>query len=194
MRLLEETALDLSAVDVYAVATGPGSFTGLRIGIATMQGLAFAAGKPLIGVSGFDALARTVRDLSPEGGSRGAIPASAIATWVDAWRGEVFAARYEDGAEVESPSVEKPAALLARMSSPTIFVGDAVPLYADVIRRACADRAVLADPAAPILAGMIAQIATESAAKGHLPGPDEIRPLYIRRPDAELARDARPVR
>ena len=65
---------------------GPGSFTGLRIGIATMQGLAFAAGKPLIGVSGLDALAR-MADREAAG--------RRIATWVDAWRGEVFAALYD---------------------------------------------------------------------------------------------------
>jgi len=194
MRLLADTSVDLSHVDLYAVATGPGSFTGLRIGIATMQGLAFAAGKPLLGVSGFDALMRTVRDLRPAGRSQAALATPAIATWVDAWRGEVFAARYEHGVEVEPPSVEKPAALLARISSPTIFVGDAVPLHADMIRRTCAERALFAEPAAPILAGMIARIATETAAGGCRPAPDEIRPLYIRRPDAELARDARPVR
>ena len=97
MTLLEDARIDLRDIDVYAVATGPGSFTGLRIGIATMQGLAFAAGKSLIGVSGFDALVRAVRG------------APAVATWVDAWRGEVFAARYEQDVEVESPSVEKPA-------------------------------------------------------------------------------------
>ena len=182
MTLLDDARLDLRDIDVYAVATGPGSFTGLRIGIATMQGLAFAAGKSLIGVSGFDALVRVV------GG------APAIATWVDAWRGEVFAARYEQDVEVESPSVEKPQALLARITIPTLFVGDAVPVYADVIKRACGDRARLAEPAAPALAGTIAQIATECARAGHRPGPDDVRPLYIRRPDPELVRDARPVR
>ena len=58
MTLLEGERIALQDIDLYAVATGPGSFTGLRIGIATMQGLAFAAEKPLIGVSGFDALAQ----------------------------------------------------------------------------------------------------------------------------------------
>src|SRR5215213_4015781 len=55
--LLGVAQLGLDVIDVFAVATGPGSFTGLRVGIATMQGLAFAAGKPLIGVSALDALA-----------------------------------------------------------------------------------------------------------------------------------------
>jgi tRNA threonylcarbamoyladenosine biosynthesis protein TsaB len=182
MALLEGTNLDLRDVDLYAVATGPGSFTGLRIGIATMQGLAYAAGKPLIGISAFDALARSVRG------------APAVATWVDAWRGEVFAARYEREVEVEPPTVEKPQALLSRIATPTLFIGDAVPVYADVIQRLCGERARFADPPAPALSGTIAQIATEAAVAGHRPGPEEIRPLYVRRPDAELARDARPVR
>ena len=180
--LLEEAHVDLREVDVYAVATGPGSFTGLRIGIATMQGLAFASGKPLVGVSAFDALARMT----------GAAPA--VATWVDAWRGEVFAARYEHQIEVDPPTVEPPAALLRRVSAPTIFIGDGASVYAEEIRRTLGDRARFAEPLTPLLAGTIAQMALGSAVSGILPGPDAIRPLYVRRPDAELARDARPIR
>ena len=180
MALLDEERIDVRDIDVYAVATGPGSFTGLRIGIATMQGLAFAAGKPLVGVSGFDALARVAR-------------AASVATWVDAWRGEVFAARYEHGREVEPPTVEKPAALLARISAPTVFIGDAASVYADVIVGMLGDLAGLARPAAPPLAATIAEMAARSALAGDCPGPDDIRPLYVRRPDAELARNARPI-
>ena len=55
--LLERESVALQEIDCFAVATGPGSFTGLRVGIATMQGLAMATGRPLIGVSAFDALA-----------------------------------------------------------------------------------------------------------------------------------------
>ena len=180
--LLEDARIALADIDLYAVATGPGSFTGLRIGIATMQGLAFAAGKPLIGVSGFDALAHMA--------SRNA---AGVATWVDAWRGDVFAARYHHDVQIDPPTVEKPAALLARIAERTVFIGDAVPMYADLIRRTLGDLAVLSDPPAPALAATIAQMATRTGRAGAHPAPDDIRPLYIRRPDAELARDARPV-
>ena len=153
MTLLGDTRLGLRDIELFAVATGPGSFTGLRIGIATMQGLAFAAGKPLIGVSGFDALARTVivGRVTPKPGEGGsgsptADGARSVATWVDAWRGEVFAARYEGDVEVDPPTVEKPDTVLARIAlgqiaAPTLFVGDAVPIFSAVIVRACGDRA-----------------------------------------------------
>jgi tRNA A37 threonylcarbamoyladenosine modification protein TsaB len=117
-----------------------------------------------------------------------------VATWVDAWRGDVFAARYQHDVQVDPPTVEKPAALLARITEPTLFIGDAVPVYADLIRRTLGDVALLAEPPAPALAATIAHLATRTAGTGAQQAPDDIRPLYIRRPDAELARDARPVR
>ena len=185
MALLEATRVRLEAIDAFAVATGPGSFTGVRVGIATMQGLAFAEGKPLIGVSALDALARVA----------GPTPVDHIATWIDAWRGEVYAARYKHGREVEPPTVEHPAAILARwgraMPGRVRFVGDGAATFTELIRATLGDRAAMADPMAPLLAGTIAQLAHASAAAGLLPSPDAIRPLYVRRTDAELARDAR---
>src|SRR5262245_20183821 len=60
LRLLERHTLSVRDIDLFAVAAGPGSFTGLRIGIATMQGLALANGKPIVGVSALDALHHSV--------------------------------------------------------------------------------------------------------------------------------------
>jgi hypothetical protein len=116
-----------------------------------------------------------------------------IATWVDAWRGEVYAALYTHGREVMAPVVEHPDSLLANLPAatrgPITFVGDGAGTYRDLISRTLGDRARIPEPSAPLLAAVIAQLATEAAsAGGHLPSPHAIRPLYVRRPDAELAR------
>jgi tRNA threonylcarbamoyladenosine biosynthesis protein TsaB len=190
IRLLEAAQTGLEAIDVFAVAIGPGSFTGLRVGIATMQGLAFATGKPLIGVSTLDALASLTR---PE-------DAHLVATWVGAWRGEVYAALYGKDGEVESPTVEHPTVILQRLHlrvdragplSSVTFIGEGAGTFGGLIREALGERAVLAQPAAPLLAGAIAQLAHAAALSGERTAPDAIRPLYVRRTDAELTRDAR---
>ena len=188
MTLLSDAQVALDEIDVYAVATGPGSFTGLRIGIATMQGLAFAAGKPLIGISAFDALAHRARAADAT--------SARIATWIDAWRGEVYAALYEDGGEIEAPTVEQVETVLARLRqapTPLMFIGDAADMYRDTIVNVLGDSARIAEPASPLLAGTIARLGMQAARAGQLPPPHAVRPLYVRRPDAELARDARPV-
>jgi tRNA threonylcarbamoyladenosine biosynthesis protein TsaB len=186
MALLDRHGLELPQIDIYAVATGPGSFTGLRIGIATMQGLALAQGKPLIGISALDALASTAGPRTEGLKTRGCV--ARVATWIDAWRGEVYAALYENGAEVMPPTVDAPAHLLPRLGTATLFVGDGAAVYADLITAAGGH---VADPAAPPIAGAIATLASREAAAGRCPPPHAIRPLYVRRPDAEVAREAR---
>lgn len=181
--LLEHQGLTLAEIDVYAVSTGPGSFTGLRVGIATMQGLAFAAGKPLIGISALDALHEYARvHVQVHRAGAAAVP-TRVATWVDAWRGEIYAALYEDGREVEAPSVAHPAELLPLLAGrPTLFIGDAAATHAAAIGAALGGQATIADPVAPLLAGTIARLATNAALAGALPPPHAIRPLYVRRP------------
>jgi tRNA threonylcarbamoyladenosine biosynthesis protein TsaB len=171
MAILERHARPLRAVDVFAVATGPGSFTGLRIGIATMQGLALAEGKPLVGVSAFDALNALAR-------------APQVATWVDAWRGEIYASEYDNGRVVLDPMVAPPDMVLNAMRNrEALFIGDAAVKYRDRLPR-------IVEPT-PLLAGAIASLSHARAIDGERPPPHAIRPLYVRRPDAELARDAR---
>jgi len=176
MSLLASARVTLGEIDVFSVAVGPGSFTGLRVGIAAMQGLAFAMGKPLVGVSALDALARLA-------------DAPRVLTWVDAWRGEVYSALYEQGRAAGDPVVARPRDILDALDpGPVLLIGDGALAHRDVTTELRAVQPRVADPAAPPLAGIVARLATEAARSGHAPPPHAIRPLYVRRPDAELAR------
>ena len=184
-RLVAEAGVSLSDVDLLAVAAGPGSFTGLRIGIATMQGLAMATGKPIVPVSTLEALARLAANASGD----------LVAPWVDAQRGEVFAALYENGGEapLAAPTALPPGPTLLALDSMAggrrvRFTGDGAVRYADVIETAFGGRAEV-DREAPRLAVSIAVIAEQ--APGRAVAPHAVAPIYIRRPDAELARERR---
>jgi len=196
MDVLDAAGATIRDVDLFAVCTGPGSYTGLRVGIATMQGLALAQRKPIVPVSAFDALTNLqpptsnlqfpTSNLQP--------PASSLrAVWIDARRGEVFASLAgPDGRAIVPPSSLAPEATLAEWSealkgSTRIrFAGDGAIRFADAIRAALGDRAEL--PAdVPMLAATIARIA--GANPDRAVAPPAVVPLYVRRTDVELARD-----
>jgi len=185
--------LSVSAIDLFAVASGPGSFTGLRIGIATIQGLALTAGRRIVAVSALEALAQ----------AGGGAPGTFVGAWMNAHRQDVFAALYRitDAAafsperlvEVEAPSVGTPAATLARWRSQVgnvsvLFIGDGAVLYAGTIS-GCALAGWTVLPQTPLLAGTIGRMAVARAEQGDTIHPAAVQPLYVRRPDAEIARE-----
>jgi tRNA threonylcarbamoyl adenosine modification protein YeaZ/ribosomal-protein-alanine acetyltransferase len=187
--------LSLPEIDLFAVASGPGSFTGLRVGIATVQGLALATGRSVVAVSALEALAHTVQD---------APPGALVAAWIDARRGDVFASLYRIAGEpvfaperlvvVDEPTVDTPAATLARWRRAidgrgATFIGDGAVHYREAIAAESAD-SIVVEPT-PLIAGTIGRIAAIRAARGEAVHPAAIRPLYIRRPDAEIDRDKR---
>ncbi|MDQ3417747.1 MAG: tRNA (adenosine(37)-N6)-threonylcarbamoyltransferase complex dimerization subunit type 1 TsaB [Acidobacteriota bacterium] len=175
--------VQISDVELFAVAAGPGSFTGLRIGIATMQGLAMARGGRIVPVSTLEAIAVA----APPGPAR-------IAAWMDAQRGEVFAQVFERGDGRARPLSE---AIAARPSdalehhrewvSGAGFEGDGAVRYRADIERGLGDVRVAA--VVPHLAIAIARIAGGSPDRAVLP--HAVIPIYVRKPDAEIARDRR---
>lgn len=120
--LLTEGAIERRAIDLFAVTRGPGSFTGVRIGLATMQGLALVLGKPVCAMSTHEAIA----------------PANGRASIVDdAGRGEFYVSAFEDGREVIAPHLAKREDVDAL--DHVIRVGDA--MQRDNVALACARRA-----------------------------------------------------
>jgi tRNA threonylcarbamoyladenosine biosynthesis protein TsaB len=183
MRVLELASVGLDNVALLAVAAGPGSFTGMRVGIATMQGLAMAAGIRIVAVSTLEALARA-------GTNRSRL----IGAWMDAQRGEVYATLYApDGRDVRiAPLAATPRAILDAWadtlgSHEVVFIGDGAVRYSDAIVTALGARATVVPP--PALAGLIGQIA--AADPGRAVVPHAVVPIYVRKSDAELARDRR---
>lgn len=193
--LLASHGLSLADVDLFAVAAGPGSFTGLRIGIATIQGLALATGRPAVGISALDALAHAVLPHTDASLPR-------LAAWIDAQRGEVFASSYQCRTTApgtmsldltDGPLVADPAVVLARWRDhgyvPDVLVGDGALTYRTIVEGAIAGVRIV-DPVPPF-AEQVAHLAIARAAQGGALSPHAIAPLYVRRPDAELARARR---
>ena len=179
---LDRAGVVKTAIDLLAVATGPGAFTGLRIGLAAMQGLAMTLDRPVVGISALDALVM-------EAGTQ---PAQFIAPWMDAQRGEVFAALFTGTTMVEPAMACSPAALLeswrARLEGQTVlFVGDATARDADAIVAAGHGCWSIRVPGP--LAPAIAELGLIRARDGLAGPPHALTPIYVRRPDPEIERE-----
>jgi tRNA threonylcarbamoyladenosine biosynthesis protein TsaB len=184
--LLSAHGLRAADIDVYAVAAGPGSFTGLRVGIASIQGLALANSRRVVAVSALDALAHiAARDRSSSTSLTGAL--------IDAQRGEIFGALYRGKAEAAAPLVASPQPAIAEWKPllagvGMLAIGDGAARYRDVLEAALGERVRFPEPLIPRLAPAIAEMAYELASAGATIAPHAIVPIYIRRPDAETAR------
>jgi tRNA threonylcarbamoyladenosine biosynthesis protein TsaB len=181
-------------LDLLVVASGPGAFTGLRIGLATIQGLAMALDLPVTGGSALDALALAARR-DPR-----ARECETIVAWMDAARGEVFSGRYDGVSGTMPPwrdaheaSVGPPNDILASLPetlrSRVAFVGDGAVRYRAQIAAWSAGATVIDPPGA--LAPALVDLGRLQAAAGAAGPPHALQPLYVRRPDAELERARR---
>ncbi len=177
-------------IDLFVVASGPGSFTGLRVGIASMQGMALVHGKPVAAISALRALAGAA--------AAGCATGTRVAACMDAYRKDVFTAVYDvvtagsrDAVPglsiVEEPMVDLPHATVARWNAlgmPSVVCGDGVPLCAGLWPAATTIVPV------PLLAGILGRLACERADSVSIVSPAGAQPLYVRRPDVEVKREA----
>lgn len=191
-QVCDAAGVPLASVEAVAVGVGPGLFTGLRVGLATAKAIAFGLGVPAIGVGSLDLLAFPVR-----------FAECRIVAVSDARRSEVFWATYRSGPDglepdglemVEAPRVGPPAALRTELeagSGRRLLVGDGARRYRDVLAGPGSDGADVAgvDVADAALAQpsawSLVQVARARASAGGLVAPDEVQPLYLRKPDAE---------
>jgi tRNA threonylcarbamoyladenosine biosynthesis protein TsaB len=178
--LLREAGWQLADLDLLVAVTGPGSFTGLRIGVATVKGLAQVLERPVVGVSSLQMLAMNL-PLCP----------APICVFLDARKKEVYTQLFrwcdEGPVAVGEAQVLPPEVALQQLRGKVALVGDGVPLYEALIRQLPGDRVLLPPmPAHQPRASQAAWLARKAYLAGRWQQTAELLPSYIRPSDAEL--------
>jgi tRNA threonylcarbamoyladenosine biosynthesis protein TsaB len=180
-RVLTSAGWRISQLDGFGVTRGPGSFTGIRIGMSAVMGLAQAVARPVVGISALEVLAWPLLQCGQ--------PVCAL---IDARRGEVYCGVYRlADAHLEtlvSDRVAAPETAIALITDPCIYVGSGARLYRDVIRAAKGGHASIAPPFLQFPdAATLAWLTAERLGTQGQPA-TELRPLYLRRSDAQIQR------
>jgi tRNA threonylcarbamoyladenosine biosynthesis protein TsaB len=178
---LKKSGYKLSDIDFFAVSTGPGSFTGLRIGLSTVKGFAYTTGKPVVSVPTLEALAYNFPFcLYP------------VCTLLDARKKEVYAALFKWESEgfirlISEDSIRIDRFLERLSVEKVIFTGDGAILYKDKILSLLGEKAIFASPDKMLPSpANVASIGMKKALNGEFSEPISLIPSYIRRSEAEL--------
>jgi tRNA threonylcarbamoyladenosine biosynthesis protein TsaB len=184
--LMELLDLKADQFDLYAASIGPGSFTGLRIGIVTAKGMAYAQKKPVCGIPTLDALAYSVNDFN-----------GVICPMMDAKNNQVYTAVYRKNngdfrriSDYYALPVIELAGILADFREEILILGDGAPLHHSTVKNAVkypvwqADKALFLPRAA-----CTALLAEKQAQCGTISSPFELEPLYLRKSQAERMRE-----
>ncbi len=179
--ILHEATLDWPEIDAIAVSLGPGSFTGLRIGLATAKGIAMATGKKLIGISSLDALAFQLQH-----------SAKLICPAIDARKKQVYAAIYRHSGpnlqRLTPPMAIEPLELAAQIQESVIFIGDGGVLYKEILQDTLGEMVTFADPSTYFpRAAAIGSLALIKWHNKDFLDPAIAVPTYVRPSDAEIS-------
>jgi len=174
---LRAISVKIKDVDLFACTIGPGSFTGLRIGVSTLKGLILATGKPAVGISSLAALALNAGKTS-----------KLISSVMDAGRGHVYAAfyRYDKNEYLEQIGVEKavqPENILSDIDEEIELVGDGAIKYADIIGK---NKKIVINLKLPkyIKASAVGILGINKFYRKDLLNAETLTPVYLRSADA----------
>jgi tRNA threonylcarbamoyladenosine biosynthesis protein TsaB len=180
--LFSLSGLEKNAIDLLAVGLGPGGFTSVRVGLATVKGLSLARDLPVVGVSSLLGLARA---LSPAGGLAGA--------FVDAGRGEVYAALYDldAGGALLEPALGEAGALAAGVEAAAggrayVLGGDGLGKHREAVAAGARSARIAGEAFWPVRASALAGEALRVHAREGASDVDALEPLYVRPSDAAL--------
>lgn len=182
--LLMVSGLELRAIDVFACTVGPGSFTGIRIGVGTIKGLAIAADRPVVGLSALEVLAMDARGFQRK-----------ICPMIDARREQVYAGLYADNGSDALISIIperliKANEFLEFIEGETVFTGTGAIKYRDIIQRGLAGKGFfVVDHRNQVHASTVGVLAGRKALAGGLTDAVKLIPLYLRRSEAEEKMD-----
>lgn len=183
--LLKSLNLDFSDIELYATSVGPGSFTGVRIGVSLVKGLAFGRNIPCVGVSTLDALAENLKGIS-----------GIILPCMDARRGQVYSATFRcDGQSIERLTEDRAIALSDLADELKAYEGEPIYLSGDgyaVAKKALTDLGIKLCETPDLLilenAASVARVAMKKYDNGEVLTDSEIAPVYLRMPQAERER------
>jgi len=179
-RILRGASMDISEIDVFGISIGPGSFTGLRVGLSTVKGLVYATGKKLVTAPTLEAIAWNIPFSEYQ-----------ICPMLDARRKEIYTAvfRWSGGgfSRVINECTLSADELLQKIDAPTLFLGEGATLYRDRIQAALRDRALFGAPQhmMPSPSNM-AFLCMRKAEKGEFSDALTVIPAYHRRSEAEI--------
>lgn len=174
--------LQINDIDLFACTLGPGSFTGLRIGVSTLKGLLIATGKPATGVSALAALALNVQE-----------NAAVICSVMDAGRGQVYTACYscnENGLfnQICQEKIVDPKDILPDISEDVIFVGEGAIKYRDLLTERTGKVKIAGSQQQYVRASAVGILGREKFIRNELLNPATFVPFYLRTADAKPSR------
>ncbi len=177
---LRLTSVPLESIDLFAASHGPGSFTGLRIGIATLLGLGHALQRDVVGIDSLEALALKAWSAPVQ-----------VGALLDARKGEVFGALFHldtsGPCRITPNLVMSPEAFCARISEPTLLLGTGVEVYRGVWERHLGNLAIFAPPWLSMPCSVeVAALAFNQAIIGHGGPRATLSPSYVRPSEAEI--------